>query len=168
MALPRPELSEFVHCHGSQSLNQADCMMIIKTWANSWTTSGRYHDANPITCILGCDQKDCMSHYIRCNPFWGKNYCGTGGLCTDLVKPPAEKLCFLNANWIDLKRLCIAFKCYHVLKRGNPLCIQRAQQSGNYECVHEKLRDLVRYYAIEHRLHATRLCNTPQLSASNA
>ena len=56
---------------------------------------------------------------------------------------------------------------YHMLKRGNLQYIERAQQTGNFELVHGKLRDLVRYYAVEHGLHASRLCNVPQFDANS-
>ena len=109
--------------------------------------------------------KDCISHYVQCNPFWDRIYIGTEGLCTDLVKSPAEKLCLLNGSWIDLKRICIAFKCYHVLRRGHIQTIERAQRTADFAVVYTSLRELVRYYAVEHGLRAKRLCNEPQLDA---
>ena len=148
-----------------KGLTKSHCMMIIKTWNNSWTTSARFHDDNPLKCILGCDENDCITHYIQCNPFWDRIYDGTEGRCIDLVKPPAEKLCLVNANLVDLKRLCIAFKCYHVLRKGHSQVVDRAQETGTFEPVCERFCELVRYYAVEHGLHAKRLCNLPQLDA---
>ena len=96
---------------------------------------GRYHYDNSLKCILGCDEKDCITHYIQCDPFWDRIYDGTEGRCTDLVKPPAKtkKLCLVNANMVDLKRLCIAFKCYHVLRQGHSQVVDRAQETGTFE-----------------------------------
>ena len=42
-------------------------MSVLKTLANAWTTSRRMHASEVRRCIFGCDDIDCLSHYICCS-----------------------------------------------------------------------------------------------------
>jgi hypothetical protein len=45
---------------------------VLKTFFNSWTTSDRMHGDHVLPCLFGCsDQKDILSHYLRCPTLWG-------------------------------------------------------------------------------------------------
>ena len=79
---------------------------------------------------------------LSMQPILGSKLYRYEGLCTDLVRSPAEKLCLLNGSWIDPKRICIAFKCYHVLRRGHVQAIERAQRTANFEVVHTQVYEI--------------------------
>eukprot|EP00973_Karenia_brevis_P039409 5441033-Karenia_brevis.AAC.1 len=45
--------------------------VIIRTWANGWTTSHRMHEPRLLPCLFGCPgQQDCLQHYLQCERAW--------------------------------------------------------------------------------------------------
>ena len=50
-----------------QKLAKFEVIHVVKTWANSWAASYRFHEARRLPCLLGCpDGRDSMAHYQAC------------------------------------------------------------------------------------------------------
>ena len=50
-----------------------EAMVFVKTIANSWTTSARYHDAKLVCCAFGCSlERDDLAHYVACPRLWSE------------------------------------------------------------------------------------------------
>ena len=59
---------------------QSNGLLVIKTVANSWTTSYRYHEHVLLDCVFGCHKmrplrkgathRDTLSHYLVCPRLW--------------------------------------------------------------------------------------------------
>ncbi len=47
-----------------KKLDQFEVVHVIKTWANSWASTFRFHEDKRLPCLLGCPSgQDCMKHY---------------------------------------------------------------------------------------------------------
>ena len=93
---------------------------IIKTWSNSWTTSRRYHDQDPLPgCLFGCDvAQDDLAHYLICQPFWTCITCGAGLSEGWLDQTPLQRLGLANPSLRSLSILLVASRVYHTLRQG--------------------------------------------------
>ena len=55
----------------SKTLSSSVVLTVLKTWANSWCTTSRYHEDILWPCIFGCyGAKDEQAHYLCCGRFW--------------------------------------------------------------------------------------------------
>ena len=72
-----------------KSLRQHDAMRVIKTWVNSWATSGRFQGQRPSWCFFGCERcKDEQKHYAQCSVLYELQCM----LCSDLSSDPLVRL----------------------------------------------------------------------------
>ena len=138
-------------------------MLIIKTWANSWSTSERYQEDLCLGCVFGCNGyalgnhiinfKDELSHYLACPILWAI-ICSVERAPSfqwDLDAP--ERACFVNQNISNFKRLCVAFKVYHALRMDYRNVLIQATGTGDFDAVHMLFIDLARHFCDEHALH---------------
>ena len=121
----------------SKKLGIGKFMMIIKTWANSWSTSDRYHEETRLPCIMGCqcfvscedDAKDVLAHYLECPILWTV----INSAALTLQRPQegsAEcRACLCNPTLNDFKRLVVAFNVYHSLRLGHRTVVASATRS---------------------------------------
>lgn len=50
-----------------KKLAKFEVIHVLKTWANSWAASYRFHEDKRLPCLLGCPTgQDCMKHYQSC------------------------------------------------------------------------------------------------------
>ena len=118
-------------CAIMKKLRKHDAMCVIKTWANSWSTSYRYHEKPLLPCLLGCQLgKDDLSHYVDCIQIQ---------LALDdlLITPPTHPLERIGLQSITRESILAAsavFSGYHAIKRspfttglsGHPLNAEQA------------------------------------------
>ena len=77
--------------------NPYPAMAVVKTIANSWCTSYRYHETPRLTCLFGCAARDDQVHYIQCTQLWQAVRAATGTPDTQdplvklVVGQPSEK-----------------------------------------------------------------------------
>ena len=137
------------------------CMMIVKTWTNSWYTSSRMGEKVALPCIFGCshfqgceeDPEDELEHYLRCHVLWKFIAATIGDAEYREHLTAVQKACLNRPTHCDLQIICVAFKAYHALKIGHSEVVQRAVKSGKFDRVHELLLDYLRCYALEASLH---------------
>ena len=68
---PRVDWSQTLKVLQGSSMHEA--MVFVKTIANSWTTSARYHDAKLVCCAFGCSlERDDLAHYVACPRLWSE------------------------------------------------------------------------------------------------
>ena len=98
----------------------------LKTIINSWSTSQRYHEDVLLPCIFGCsDQKDCLEHYLVCDPMWTCAVTASSLPTSFLSLSPIERLCIFNPGPLGLKLLGLVYRGYHTLKLGHRGTIDR-------------------------------------------
>ena len=50
-----------------RSLKPHVAVQVLKTWANAWATTHRFHKARRLPCLFGCpDGPDSLNHYAFC------------------------------------------------------------------------------------------------------
>ena len=128
-------------------------MCIIKTWTNSWVTSSRFHESTRLPCIFGCDAKDELKHYVVCEPFWTIIHNCTGARAADLATETCVLICTARPTLASIRRLFVAYRCYHKLRFENGEEINRAKESTDFGPVIELLCAYARCIAFEHHLH---------------
>ena len=119
-----------------------EAMQVIKTWTNSWATSGRYHE-NPIfPCLFGCRDRQSFfgmirsplpilvsdfgvcppgdfSHYLICPKMWH----AIDSIVTHSVPiDPFKRLGLTDSTYDNLFPLACSFHSYHAIKhvRNSP------------------------------------------------
>jgi hypothetical protein len=89
-------------------------VVVLRTWANSWTTSTRYHDRKTKYCCSGCPAElDDLAHYLVCQRLWHTVTVATQTPCSDDV---LEKLCIRSPSRSNLLNLLVASGTYHTFK----------------------------------------------------
>ena len=94
-------------------LRKSEALMVLKTWANSWCTSYRYHESTLLPCLFGCPSSpDKQAHYVMC-PWLYK--------IVSLIRPetssdPLERLAMKNVTLESLKCVACVFAGYHSIK----------------------------------------------------
>ena len=130
-------------------------MMVIKSWANAWTTCDRLFEDLRLPCILGCGDvgaKDSLSHYLSCSVFWA--------LLNSACRSPAShwdvfaqaNICLADPEPFDIQRLAVAFRAYHILKLGHRREIESAAAADDFDRMHKLFLELSRLFASEHVL----------------
>ena len=138
-----------------RKLGKSSMMMVVKSWANAWTTSDRLHEDLRLPCILGCGDvgaKDSLSHYLSCSVFWA--------LLNSACRSPASqwdvssqaKICLADPEPFDIQRLVVAFRVYHTLKLGHRKEIESAVAADDFDRMHKLFLELTRVFASEHVL----------------
>ncbi len=124
-------------------------MAVIKSWANVWTTSARMNEDDKLPCVFGCDDRDTLSHYIQCEPFWSVLITCSYRSEVLLHDSPLKRLCLLDPSLEQARLLTIAFSCYHALKLGHRELVQLGCDSGCFDDTLAKLVCLADAYARE-------------------
>ena len=108
---------------------------VIKTRANSWTMSARYHDDKIVHCVFGCaGAPDDLAHYLACGPLWSTVTAVTRVPFPDDV---LERLCIRCPNRGNLRNLLVVSGTYHTMKHQYLEEVRSAGASSNWECVLE-------------------------------
>ena len=108
-------------------------IMVIKTWANSWTTSARFHDGKLTYCCLGCPgELDCIEHYMVCPPLWR-----TVTDTTDIARAEniLERICISCPSRSNLLNLIVASGTYHTIKLQYCDKVLAAQKDGEWQSI---------------------------------
>ena len=97
-----------------RQLKKYECVHVIKTWANSWSTSHRFHEPVRYSCLFGCtDARDSLQHYVRCETLWSL-------VCRVLRKPenwePIRLLGIQHPSAEGLRAISAVFYAYHAMK----------------------------------------------------
>ena len=132
-------------------------MIVIKTWANSWSTSDRYQEDLRLPCIFGCSQyegcpmgaKDFLTHYLTCPILWHLIVSSLRQPVFIATLQPVQFACMDRPVQNDFKRICIAFKCYHAIRLSHPELVKRAIKSKVFDEIHLLLLEYVRQFADE-------------------
>ena len=100
-----------------RKLRKHDAMRVVKTWANSWATSTRYHEAIMFPCLFGCScGEDRQSHYAQCPLLY------TILLQLrphDISACPLTRLGLVSPSRDGLLTVSCTFAGYHAIKRSN-------------------------------------------------
>ena len=131
-------------------------MCLIKTWANSWSTSERYHEAIRHKCILGCNDKDELRHYLVCPPFWAMLNSAARAPHHDWDCSPPENLRLVGASVDRVKRICVVFRCYHAICISHHRVDRAAHETDYFEDLHVLFLELARYFCSEVALYQVR------------
>ena len=91
-------------------------MAVVKTIANSWCASYRYHETLRLTCLFGCAARDDQVHYLQCTQLWQAARAATG---TPDTQDPLVKLVVGQPSEKRVCNLAVAFYTYHSVKRGH-------------------------------------------------
>lgn len=120
-----------------KKLGGHSAMMVIKTWANAWTTSDRMHEAERLPCVFGCSSlPDSLRHYLDCPRLW--RALRQGGLLD-------EGSCALRLFSLRLEgmmSLVAAFLVYHQVRFG--VAAQMESRRGRPDDCHLYLVSLFR------------------------
>jgi hypothetical protein len=108
---------------------------VIKTWANSWTTSARFHDGKLVHCCFGCDTgDDSIEHYLVCAPLWRNVSSATGYACAEDV---LERICISAPTRENLVNLLVASITYHTVKHQYLSLVWTAQATNEWATINE-------------------------------
>ena len=123
------------------------------TWANSWSTTHRYHESVLWPCIFGCNrEKDELVHYIGCTRFWS-GICSASNLSLELIQvDPLIKLCLLSPSELWAVLMVVAFQSYHAIKMEHRASVQNAVDTDNWHKTACLLSDCASHYWSENRL----------------
>ena len=137
----------------SKHVGKSTLLCLLKTWANSWSTTYRYHEAVLWPCIWGCeDEKDELTHYLRCNHFWSGILAVTRNDPALIQVDPLCKLCLVNPSSLWASLIAVGFQCYHACKIGHRDEIQAAINSGNFHKNLALLSELAEHFWSEVRV----------------
>ena len=107
--------------------------MCIKSFANSWCTSYRFHEAERLPCIFGCTRcKDEFAHYLTCDPL---DTVVTSSLCLPalaLSTSPLPNLGFFGQRRNNIIKIVIKFKVYHALRNEYSSLIDGAIRKDDF------------------------------------
>ena len=102
-----------------QELCRSNRILVVKTLANSWSTSSRYHEHHRLSCVFGCavncprhscnDAADSVRHYLSCPILWS-----IIGLVTKAFfgSSPCSRLGIVAVP-TDLRPLALSYLLYH-------------------------------------------------------
>ena len=106
-------------------------MAVVKTWANAWTTSTRMHESTALKCIFGCEAKDCLDHYLSCDPLWTSIISNSFKRSELLWTSPLVKIGLVSPSMEWLQMCALAFSCYHSIKMAHMNDVLHGLESGN-------------------------------------
>ena len=133
----------------SRNVSKQVVFTVLKTWANSWCTTTRLHEAVVWPCIFGCpNEEDSLSHYLRCTRFWSG--IGTSARADGLIyEDPLIKisLSFPYVEWSKL--IVVASRCYHSIKFDHLHEVERAIESGLSVQIEQLLEELAAHFCSE-------------------
>jgi hypothetical protein len=120
---------------------------VIKTWANSWTTSARYHDDKLGHCCFGCvHEVDSLEHYLVCGPLWRVTASATKiGYAEDVL----GRLCIVTPCRDDLLNLVVASGTYHTVKMQYLDKVREAKTLNEWQDLYDLARAIATNLARE-------------------
>ena len=140
-------------------------MSVIKTLANSWATSTRYHEDIRKFCFVGChcfldvEEADCetptdsLAHYLACPLFWSLINSACRSPCIEWEMTVPQRLCLDTPSVRRAKLLAIGYRIYQCIKFGHFDRWEAAVQQNSYHLMHELVLSLARHFADEFVLH---------------
>ena len=150
-AIPKLD-QEFAQLCRISAYTPGVAMIVIKTWSDSWTTSERFHENETLPCIFGCGGRDNLRHYLECEHLWTPVNCCTGASSREWRYSVAEKLGMVNPCLRKLRRLAVAFGCYHSCRFNHRSEIDQARRTGDFSSIIMLLFASARAHALEHAL----------------
>ena len=100
-----------------RKMRKHDAVRVIKTWANAWATTTRYHEATIFPCLFGCAcGEDRQSHYAQC-PFLYSLLLQLRPHNTPSC--PVKRLGLVSPDREVLLAISCTFSGYHAIKRSN-------------------------------------------------
>ena len=127
---PHAQAADWEHIFSvMKSLGSHAAMCCFKTYANSWTTSRRFHEARRSTCIFGCAQPDDLAHYLSCVRLWRTIKFAVKG---PVGKSPQDRLALVSPTKKRLQELAIAFTVFHTSKHSEQNSLQLARDTDNF------------------------------------
>ena len=127
LAIPDEHIERaFKHLRG---LRSHDAIRVLKTWANGWCTSGRFHETVHLPCLFGCvGARDGQAHYCMCPYLYAtQSYLWHP---SEVSNNPICRLGLLRPELNCLKMVACTFSAYHHLKFTNAA---RFQASGDLD-----------------------------------
>ena len=107
------------------------------------------HEVRVLPCIFGCEAVDSLGHYLCCDSLWTAVISHTGSSVELLQSCPATKLGLHGSPVAWMRRVSVAFSCYHAIKLGHRDEVDSAVESGNPYQVHERLMNYARVFSLE-------------------
>ena len=120
---------------------------VLKSWANSWCTTVRVGESIKWKCILGCDARDSLGHYLCCHRLWSS--ISSHVKCGETYLDPISRVGLSMPSPERLKLLTVASRVYHSLKFDFSGEVAQALESLDFTRIHELLNELVPHYASE-------------------
>ena len=124
-------------CHAwplaTEGVSRSVVMTILKSWANAWCTTTRYHEPALWPCIFGCDgAKDTLCHYLNCSHLWSR-------VAADAAAPvdPIVRLGLEGPTTLRLKLIVVASRVYHTIKFSHRMEVETAISAGRFGRIHE-------------------------------
>jgi len=134
----------------SKTLNSSIIFTVLKTWANSWCTTSRYHEDTSWPCIFGCQgAKDELAHYLCCIRFWS-GICESCNLPESLVHvDPLIKVSLLHPSSFWAKLIAVASRTYHAIKFDQRELVQSAVDRNEFSACLATLQHIAKHFATE-------------------
>jgi len=114
----------------------------LKTIAGAWCTSHRLHEERLLPCILGCDERDEIKHYLVCPVLWQ--------LCREFVNFVEEsisvesRLCIVQPSIDKLRALSFCHSLYHAC-RNDSVCVENAGNLETCSIVQQRAGEIARF-----------------------
>ena len=141
----------------SNRVGKGVLLCLLKTWANSWSTTCRYRHGSTgesivWPCIFGrTGEKDELVHYICCSRFWS-GICSASNLGEELIQvDPLIKLCLLSPSAVWAVLVAVAFQSYHAIKMDHRSSVQSAIENGSWHITRALLSDCASHFWSENR-----------------
>jgi len=134
----------------SKTLSSSVVLTVLKTWANSWCTTSRYHEDILWPCIFGCcGAKDELAHYLCCIRFWS-GICESCDLQESLVHvDPLIKMSLANPSSFWAKLIAVASRTYHAIKFDQRELVQSAVDRNEFSACLSTLQIVAKHFATE-------------------
>jgi hypothetical protein len=147
LANPMPVIDWTLAARRLKAVPSHAAIVVVKTWANSWATSDRYHDGKLEFCCFGCfPERDRLEHYVACESLWGivsavtRIACPAGAL---------ERMCIENPTRINIMNLLVAHGTYHTMKLEYLDQVRAAQALSNKDPLLELATEIAKVLALK-------------------
>lgn len=140
--------------HAAKKVGSTITMCVLKTWANSWVTSYRFHEDVLLDCIFGCDnEQDTLVHYLNCTPLWYMISSASRAPACEWDCDAGQRIGATAPTVARLTRLAIAFQCYHTIRLSHADVVLTCCEGDDHSLIIDLLLSLARYYRNEHATH---------------
>jgi len=117
---------------------------------NSWCTSERFHEEVILPCVLGCNGKDELAHYLECEFFWTLLEASTESRTSELHLCKTKRACLIKPSRNSALKLLVAFSAYHALRMRYRDELRHAVHEGDFCQVQEICVCLVKHFWSTH------------------